>query len=182
MKKIVKKLVAAALALTMVLSMAACSMGDEKKESSDSGKKSDGEVKVGFVVSDMSDAFFAHLIKNIEKYAKEEGVTFTAKECPEISDKITGIENFVQSGCDVIICHVTDADALKDAATSAEDAGVRFISYDSDIDGTSGFIGIDNHEYGYAIGKNAAEWINDNFEENEKLKLVSATTRIIHSW
>ena len=161
MKKIVKKLVAAALALTMVLSMAACSMGDEKKESSDSGKKSDGEVKVGFVVSDMSDAFFAHLIKNIEKYAKEEGVTFTAKECPEISDKITGIENFVQSGCDVIICHVTDADALKDAATSAEDAGVRFISYDSDIDGTSGFIGIDNHEYGYAIGKNAAEWINE---------------------
>ena len=112
MKKIVKKLVAAALALTMVLSMAACSMGDEKKEPSDSGKKSDGEVKVGFVVSDMSDAFFAHLIKNIEKYAKEEGVTFTAKECPEISDKITGIENFVQSGCDVIICHVTDADAL----------------------------------------------------------------------
>ena len=171
MKKIVKKLVAAALALTMVLSMAACSMGDEKKESSDSGKKSDGEVKVGFVVSDMSDAFFAHLIKNIEKYAKEEGVTFTAKECPEISDKITGIENFVQSGCDVIICHVTDADALKDAATSAEDAGVRFISYDSDIDGTSGFIGIDNHEYGYAIGKNAAEWINDNFEENEKVKV-----------
>lgn len=171
MKKIVKKLVAAALALTMVLSMAACSMGDEKKESSDSGKKSDGEVKVGFVVSDMSDAFFAHLIKNIEKYAKEEGVTFTAKECPEISDKITGIENFVQSGCDVIICHVTDADALKDAATSAEDAGVRFISYDSDIDGTSGFIGIDNHEYGYAIGKNAAEWINDNFEENETVKV-----------
>lgn len=171
MKKIVKKLVAAALALTMVLSMVACSMGDEKKESSDSGKKSDGEVKVGFVVSDMSDAFFAHLIKNVEKYAKEEGVTFTAKECPEISDKITGIENFVQSGCDVIICHVTDADALKDAATSAEDAGVRFISYDSDIDGTSGFIGIDNHEYGYAIGKNAAEWINDNFEESETVKV-----------
>ena len=119
----------------------------------------------------MSDAFFAHLIKNVEKYAKEEGVTFTAKECPEISDKITGIENFVQSGCDVIICHVTDADALKDAATSAEDAGVRFISYDSDIDGTSGFIGIDNHEYGYAIGKNAAEWINDNFEESETVKV-----------
>ena len=44
MKKIVKILVAAALALTMVLSMAACSMGDEKKESSDSGKKSDGEL------------------------------------------------------------------------------------------------------------------------------------------
>ena len=79
MKKIVKKLVATALALTMVLSMAACSMGDEKKESSDSGKKSDGEVKVGFVVSDMSDAFFAHLIKNIEKYAKEEGVTSQQK-------------------------------------------------------------------------------------------------------
>ena len=180
MKKIVKKLVAAALALTMVLSMAACSMGDEKKESSDSGKKSDGEVKVGFVVSDMSDAFFAHLIKNIEKYAKEEGVTFTAKECPEISDKITGIENFVQSGCDVIICHVTDADALKDAATSAEDAGVRFmtqISTEHQDSSESTTMNMDMQSV-----KMQQNGSTITLKRTKKLKLVSATTRIIHSW
>lgn len=173
MKKTVKKLLAAILASTMVLALAACGSGGGSDsgdgESSEEGKSSD--IKIGFVVSDMSDAFFAHLVQNMEAYAKEKGVTFTAKECPEIGDKITGIENFVEGGCDTIICHVTDADALKDAAVSAEEAGVHFVSYDSDIEGTSAFIGIDNYEYGYAIGKNAADWINENFDKSETVKV-----------
>ena len=128
-------------------------------------------IKIGFAVSDMSDAFFAHLVQNIQDYADEVGVTLTVKEAPEIIDKITAIENFVESGCDTVICHVTDADALKDAAMSAEEAGVHFVSYDSDIEGTDGFIGIDNFEYGYAIAKNAAEWINENLADLEEVKV-----------
>lgn len=166
MKKVTKRLIAAAMMVVMVLSLAACGSSeseDDKKEGSD--------VKIGFVISDMSDAFFAHLVQKMEEYAKEKGVTLTVTECPEIGDKITGIENFVEADCDTIICHVTDADALKDAALSAEEAGVKFVSYDSDIEGTSGFIGVDNYEYGYAIGTNAAEWINENFEESETVKV-----------
>ena len=107
----------------------------------------------------------------MQEYADEVGVTLTVKEAPEIIDKITAIENFVESGCDTVICHVTDADALKDAAMSAEEAGVHFVSYDSDIEGTDGFIGIDNFEYGYAIAKNAAEWINENLADLEEVKV-----------
>lgn len=169
MKKVLKKVIVTALALAMVLSLAAC--GGKKSSSSGSGEAAKSDVKVGFVVSDMSDAFFAHLVQNMQDAADKQGVTLTVKECPEISDKISGIENFVSAGCDTIICHVTDADALKDAAMAAEDAGVHFVSYDSDIEGTSGFIGIDNHEYGYAIGKNAAEWINANFDASEEVKV-----------
>lgn len=170
MKKKMKKLLSAVITGVMVFSLAAC--GSSSGENSDSGKdeKSSG-IKVGFVISDMSDAFFAHLVQRMEESAKEQGVTLTVKECPEISSKVTGIENFVEAGCDTIICHVTDAEALKDAAMSAEDAGVHFVSYDSDIKGTSGFIGIDNYEYGYAIGKNAAEWINENFDKSEDVQV-----------
>lgn len=163
MKRSFKKVLAAAVAVTMALPIMACAEGETEKPASD--------VKVGFVVSDMSDAFFAHLVQNMQAVADEQGVTLTVKECPEIGDKITGIENFVQSGCDTVICHVTDADALKDAAMSAEDAGVHFVSYDSDIEGTSGFIGIDNYEYGYAIGTNAANWINENMADAEEVKV-----------
>lgn len=172
MKTMWKKVVAMVMVLTMVWALAGCSSGggESSDETSDSGSKS-SEVKIGFVVSDMSDAFFAHLVQNMQADAEKKGVTLTVKECPEISDKITGIENFVEAGCTVIICHVTDPDALKDAAMNAENAGVKFISYDSDIEGSSGFIGIDNYEYGYAIGKNAAEWINENFGESEKAKV-----------
>lgn len=167
MKKVLKRLCSVALVAAMGFSLMACGSSGEKEETADNG---DG-VKVGFVVSDMSDAFFAHLVESMQADAEEKGVTLTVKECTEISDKVTGIENFVQSGCDTIICHVTDADALKDAALAAEEAGVSFISYDSDIEGTSGFIGVDNYEYGYTIGKNAADWINKTFDSSEEVKV-----------
>ena len=157
-KKLLKRLLSIGLVSMMTVSLAACgSSGGGSEEESGNGESEGKDVKVGFVISDMSDAFFAHLVQRLEEYSKEIGVTFTATECPEIGDKVTGIENFVQSNCDAIICHVTDAEALKDAALSAEEAGVKFISYDSDIEGTSGFIGVDNYKYGYEIRKNARE-------------------------
>ena len=158
-----KKILALTLAAALTIPAATSVFAEEEKDVKD--------IKIGFAVSDMSDAFFAHLVQNIQDYADEVGVTLTVKEAPEIIDKITAIENFVESGCDTVICHVTDADALKDAAMSAEEAGVHFISYDSDIEGTDGFIGIDNFEYGYAIAKNAAEWINENLADLEEVKV-----------
>ena len=106
----------------MILSLAACGSGGEDSGES-KGEKKDSDIKVGFVVSDMSDAFFAHLVQELQDYSEEIGVTFTVTEAPEIGDKITGIENFVEAKCDTIICHVTDSDALKDAALGAEEAG-----------------------------------------------------------
>lgn len=104
MKKM-KKMLAAILTGGMVLALAACgSGGGESKEEKES------DIKIGFVVSDMSDAFFAHLVQELQDYSDEIGVTFTVTEAPEISDKITGIENFVEAKCDTIICHVTDSD------------------------------------------------------------------------
>ena len=132
----------------------------------------DRDMKVGVVISSLSDAIFAELVQAMQKSADEEGVKLVVKECPEVNDKITGIENFVSAGCDVIICHVTDTEALKDAALAAEDAGVHFFSYDSDIEGTSAFVGVQNYDYGYAIGENAAKWVNENFEEDEEVKVA----------
>lgn len=63
MKKMWRKVLAAAMVLTMILSLAACgSKGDDKSDDKKSSEKS-SDVKIGFVVSDMSDAFFAHLVQ-----------------------------------------------------------------------------------------------------------------------
>ena len=103
------------------------------------------DISIAFVVSDLSNPFFAKLVDKMKAYADEKGFQFTAQECIEDSDKIDAIENFTSSGTDVIIVHVSNADALKNAALNAEKQGVRVISYDTDIEGTSAFVGIDNH-------------------------------------
>lgn len=133
------------------------------------------KISIAFVISDLSNPFFAKLVDKMKAYANKKGFQFTAKECIEDSDKINAIENFTSSGTNVIIVHVSNADALKDAALSAEKKGVKIISYDTDIKGTSAFVGIDNHKYGYAIGKNAAEWIKDNFDSSKEVKVGVCT-------
>ena len=50
-------------------------------------------MKVGVVISSLSDAIFAELVQAMQKSADEEGVELVVKECPEVNDKITGIEN-----------------------------------------------------------------------------------------
>ena len=57
-----KKMLAAVLTGGMILSLAACGSGGEDSGES-KGEKKDSDIKVGFVVSDMSDAFFAHLVQ-----------------------------------------------------------------------------------------------------------------------
>lgn len=130
----------------------------------------DDTIKVGFVISDLANAFFARLIEGMENAAEAyDNVEFTAVEAVEVSDKITAIENLVSGGYDVVLCHVSDAEALKDAALSAEEEGTYFISYDTDIEGTSGFFGVDNTSFGYAIGEMAADWVNATFPEDQEV-------------
>lgn len=114
MKTVWKKAAAVVMILMMVWSLAGCSSSGGGESAETETKSDSSKAKIGFVVSDMSDAFFAHLVQNMQADAEKKGVTLTVKECPEISDKITGIENFVEAGCTAIICHVTDAD-LKDS-------------------------------------------------------------------
>ena len=79
MKKMWRKVLAAAMVLTMILSLAACgSKGDDKSDDKKSSEKS-SDVKIGFVVSDMSDAFFAHLVQKMQDDADSKGVTLTVK-------------------------------------------------------------------------------------------------------
>ena len=69
MKKM-KKMLAAVLTGGMILSLAACGSGGEDSGES-KGEKKDSDIKVGFVVSDMSDAFFAHLVQELQDYSEE---------------------------------------------------------------------------------------------------------------
>ena len=77
------------------MSLAACgSGGDGAGESKD--EKKDSDVKIGFGKRYVR-CLFAHLVQELQDYSDEIGVTFTVTEAPEIGDKITGIENFVEA-------------------------------------------------------------------------------------
>ncbi|MDR1271883.1 MAG: sugar ABC transporter substrate-binding protein [Clostridiales Family XIII bacterium] len=159
------KFVALLLCIVMTVALVACSSGG-----GDSGSGDDDTIKVGLILTGVN-GIFAEFITALEAGAEEYGVEFQFTEGLDDSKKIAAIENYVAAGVDVIICQVGNPEATKPAMEAAQAAGVKFISYDMDTEGSDAFFGVNNSEFGYAIGKNAAEWVNATFDSSQEVKV-----------
>ena len=54
-----------------------------------------------------------------------------------------------------------------------QEAGIPWFSYDVKIEGDDAYYGWDNYDLGYAIGENAANWINQTFSEGDTVYAAS---------
>lgn len=131
-------------------------------------------VKIAYVSGLLTNEIFAMQVEAMEKYSKEIGVEFLNTPCADDAAKISAIENYIQAGVDVIICHVSTVAAMEDPMKQAQAAGIKFFAYDTPIPGCDAFFGWDNYEYGKAIGENAVEWINKTFSEDDTVYCYSA--------
>jgi len=89
----------------------------------------------------------------------------------DINKLVRGIEDFTSANADVIIFQNGDPEATREAVAAANAKGIITIAWDIDMDICDfAFIGI-NHEIGYAIGKQAADYINNELGGKAKVGL-----------
>ena len=118
-----KKVLAAILCVAMVASMmigcttkSPTSGGDDKKDDGKGGKK------IGITIQNYENAYWAGVMSKLEQILKDEGYDATIVGCEENSAKqIEQIENFITSGCDLIMDHANDADAVEEVCGRALD-------------------------------------------------------------
>jgi len=132
------------------------------------------DIKIAYVSALLTNEIFAMQVKAMEKYCAEIGCTFLNTPCADDSAKISAIENYIQTGVDVIICHVSTPEAVEDSMRQAQAKGIKFFAYDTPVKGCDAFFGWDNYDYGYAIGANAANWVNATFKDGEVCNAFSA--------
>ena len=125
------------------------------------------DIQIAYVSGLLTNEIFAMQVEAMQKYADEIGVTFLNTPCADDAAKISACENYIQAGVDVIICHVSTVAAMTDSMKQAQAAGIKFFAYDTPIDGCDAFFGWDNYDYGWSIGMNAVNWINEHFTEDE---------------
>jgi ABC-type sugar transport system substrate-binding protein len=156
------------LCLALIIPLAACggSGGDASADGENATAKA---IKVGFIPSDLA-GFFAQLKTGLEKWAGENNVSLTTKDCIDTAKKIDAIKNFENSGYDVIICHVDNPEAIKPVMEEAQAKGVKFFAYDTDIEGADAYFGADNFKMGQIIGTMLADWVNDTFDPSETVQ------------
>lgn len=174
-----KKVLSAILCIAMVATMLmGCSGGSSDEGSSDSGEAKEGGKKIGVTVQNIENAYWAGVMSKLEQIAKDAGYDITIVGCEENAAKqIEQIENFITSGCDLIMVHPHDADAVEDVckqAMEAEGQGgkkIKVMCWDNPMENTTANWVLDNTALGKEIGKTAAAFINEHYTADNKAEV-----------
>ncbi|MCI8814111.1 MAG: sugar ABC transporter substrate-binding protein, partial [Lachnospiraceae bacterium] len=172
-KKILCAILCAAMAVTM---LAGCSNGGGSSDSGSSSAKTEeggseeasGDVKIGITIQDLKNDYWAGVMGKLEELMKEKGYDYTLIDCEDNSaTQISQIENFISSGCNLIMVHPSDAEAVETVCGEALDAGIKVMCWDDPMKNTTANWVLDNTALGNDIGKAAAEFINEHYTKDE---------------
>lgn len=177
-----KKFLALALSLAMVLTLAACGGGNDPAPADDgdagTGDGGAGEsYKVGLVILSGDHGFTGESVRHAEMQAEAvmeqyDNLEVVVKSCGEAADQITEIENLIAAGdIDAIMLWPTEGEALRSAAQTVVDAGIKLVVYDrliENFDGLEGQMMGDN----FSIGREMGEYLTTYFADSEKVNYL----------
>ena len=126
-----KKIIAMLVIFTMIF-LTACSM--ESPLVNNSSGKND-TITLGLSVSTLDNPFFVSLRDAIVEQAKANGMEVIEVNAQnDASKEISGIEDLIQQGVDVLLINPTDSAAVSSAVQSANSAGIPVITIDRSAD------------------------------------------------
>lgn len=178
MKKGLAMLLAAMLAVTMT---GCAAVGDSPKEESkpDAEPEADtsdqaaaleenptGEkLKMVYIVKSMQLSFMLDMIEGAEQAGKDLGIEVVGQgpETPfSVEEQIQLVEQAITDGVDLICVVPADSEAITTAIQKCNDAGIPVITPNTKANGGDvlSWVGVDNVEVGYNLGKQLCESIN----------------------
>ena len=135
--------------------------------------RGDGTVKVGISIQSLSNAYWAGVMGKLEEQMEAKGWDYTIVGCENNAGTQVGqVENFIISGCDLIMVHPADAESLEGICGEAMEAGIKVMCWDDPMENTTANWVLDNTDLGREIGKTAAEFINGHYTEDEKAQVT----------
>ena len=144
-----------------------------KATSADTKKDETKKLKIGLAVMDLANPYFVSIADGFKKKCEAEGIEAIVTDSKQdATTQISAIENFIAAKVDVIICSPVDPKAMEPLVKKAHDAGIKFISQAQMVDGSDGFITLDEHSYGVTGGKMAGEWMKANSSGTVEVAII----------
>lgn len=129
--------------------------------------------KIGVTIQSLRNAYWAGVMSALEEELSADGAEYTIVACDDNSaTQIGQIENFISSGCDLIMVHPSDANAVEDACAAARNAGIKVMCWDDPMTNTDGNWILNNTDLGIAIGQLAGEFINEHYSADNKAQVA----------
>ena len=129
--------------------------------------------KIGVTIQSLQNAYWAGVMTALEEVLVANGANVTIVACDDSSaTQIGQIENFISSGCDLIMIHPSDAAAAEDACAQARSQGIKVMCWDDPMTNTDGNWVLNNTDLGIAIGEAAGGFINEHYSEDNKAQIA----------
>ena len=169
------------LALILALPVAAMAADTAKTEgiqaSPEFYAKADLSVlkgkKLGITIQSLQNAYWAGVMTALGEILDAAGAEYTIVGCNDSSaTQIGQIENFVSAGCDLIMVHPSDANAVEDACAEARNFGIKVMCWDDPMTNTDANWILNNTDLGIAIGELAADFINQHYTADKKAEVT----------
>lgn len=178
MKRFLEKIVVVTLCMSLVACTPAVTPESNQAEKTGTSSESKAEepqkLKVAQTVIDLSNVYFVSLSEGVRQACEEKGFEYTLNDGKsDAAVQISAIENYIVQGIDVLIVTPVDAVALESVLQQAKDAGIVIINCNQEVSIKDAFIRIPEYDYGYAAGKIAADWINENLDREAKVGILN---------
>ncbi len=172
MKKL-KKILALAVALVMMLSLTACRITIDGENNSQKKKVTDGSI--GLSVSTQNNPFFVSLVDGAEKAANDLGVELSVADAgDDVTKQVADIEDLIAKDISVLIVNPVDSDAVAGAVQNAIDQGIKVISVDRVVNGVT--VDCEIASDNVAGAELATQYIVDTLGENIKVAELQGTS------
>ena len=154
-----RRIIAIALVLMMIVSMTAC-VGEDK-------------VEISVVLKTLASEYWGYVKNGCDAAAKELGITVTVvgpDAESNIAGQVTMIEEQIAAGCDAIICAPNDAAAAANALKAAIEKGIPVLSVDTNVgmEGQTCFVGTSNVD----AAKEGGLWAATQLPEGAKAVII----------
>ena len=145
-----KKIIAIALALVMVLGLVACSAAPKEKT-----------VKVGIAAPDVTHGWVAGVAYYAEQYCKDNNLEYKVHTSADAAEMQAGLEDLVAWGATVIVSFPQWA-GMETAMQEIIDQGIPVVNFDVDVacEGIYKVTG-DNYDMGYQSAKYILEKVGE---------------------
>lgn len=140
----------AAMLGSAALILAGCSSESPVDPDSGSDAAASGEIdKVGLMLQDVSNPFFATMKYSVEQLGEAEGFDVNVQDGQQdLGQQNAQIDAFIQQKIDVLLINAVDSDGIGAAVQRAVDAGITVVAVDVDATNAAAVVSTDNVEAG----------------------------------
>ena len=131
-------------------------------------------VTIGLSIPQLANPYFVTVMKGVQARCDELGYTLITVDAQyDVAKQVSDLENFGNMGVTAFIACPIDSNALIPVVDQLKDMGIIAISFAQIIPNAHAILTIGEYEYGVAIGKNAAKWINEKLDGVAEVLIIS---------